>query len=224
MTSGPDGFGKAETLENEPPRRRFPRSVLLAATTAVVLATGAGVAAASALSPSPSPSPSPTGPPPAAGSPSAVPSGSPSDKGRGWGRGFGGPPVHGEFVVPDGRGAYVTVATQYGDVTAVGQNSVTVKSADGYTKEYAVDAGTRINRDQGIDAIKAGQKVMVSAKVTGGTATAVTVHDVTAREGRGRHPHGDGHWGDRNGDRDGGKGGPRHGGDHQPTPAPSATS
>ncbi|MEV4368248.1 hypothetical protein AB0J71_14355 [Nonomuraea sp. NPDC049637] len=223
MTSGPDGFGKAETLENEPPRRRFPRSVLLAATTAVVLATGAGVAAASALSPAPSP----TGTPPPAASPSAVPSGSPSDKGRGWGRGFGGPPVHGEFVVPDGQGAYVTVATQYGDVTAVGQNSVTVKSADGYTKQYVVDAGTRINRDQGIDAIKTGQKVMVSAKVTGGTATAVTVHDVTARDGRGRHPHGDDRWDDRNGDRNGDwhgdKGGPRHG-DHRPTPSPSATS
>ncbi|MFI7688595.1 hypothetical protein ACIBQ6_05950 [Nonomuraea sp. NPDC049655] len=223
MTSGPDGFGKAETLENEPPRRRFPRSVLLAATTAVVLATGAGVAAASALSPAPSP----TGTPPPAASPSAVPSGSPSDKGRGWGRGFGGPPVHGEFVVPDGQGAYVTVATQYGEVTAVGQDSVTVKSEDGYTKQYAVNADTRVNRDQGIDAIKAGQKVMVSAKVTGGTATAVTVHDVTARDGRGRHPHGDDHWGDRNndgnGDRNGGMGGPRHG-DHQPTPSPSATS
>ncbi|MEV4308230.1 hypothetical protein [Nonomuraea sp. NPDC049624] len=223
MTSGPDGFGKAETLEHEPPRRRFPRSVLLAATTAVVLATGAGVAAASALSPAPSP----TGTPPPAASPSAVPPGSPSDKGRGWGRGFGGPPVHGEFVVPDGQGAYVTVATQYGDVTAVGQNSVTVKSADGYTKQYVVDAGTRINRDQGIDAIKTGQKVMVSAKVTGGTATAVTVHDVTARDGRGRHPHGDDRWDDRNGDRNGDwhgdKGGPRHG-DHRPTPSPSATS
>ncbi|MGW2216867.1 hypothetical protein ACWCSD_17925 [Nonomuraea sp. NPDC001684] len=219
MTSGPDGFGKAETLENEPPRRRFPRSVLLAATTAVVLATGAGVAAASALSPATSP----TGTPPSAASPSAVPSGSPSgkpsDKGRGWGRGFGGPPVHGEFVVPDGQGAYVTVATQYGEVTAVGQDSLTVKSEDGYTKQYAVNADTRVNRDQGIDAIKTGQKVMVSAKVTGGTVTAVTVHDVTARDGRGRHPHGDDHWGDRNGD----MGGPRHGG-HQPTPSPSATS
>ncbi|MFI9593961.1 hypothetical protein [Nonomuraea sp. NPDC052265] len=212
MTSGPDGFGTAETLANEPPRRRFPRSVLLAAATAAVIVGGGGVAAASVLSPSPSP----TGTPPAVATPSASPSDSPSDKGRGWGRGFGGPPVHGEFVVPDGQGAYVTVATQYGDVTAVDQDSVTVKSADGYTKEYAVNADTRVNRDEGIGAIKAGQKVMVSAKVTGGTSTAVTVHDVSARDGRGRHSHGDDH-------RDGGKDGHRHG-DQPPTPSPSSTS
>ncbi|MEU5868107.1 hypothetical protein ABZ815_43540 [Nonomuraea sp. NPDC047529] len=214
MTSGPDGFGTADTLTSEPPRRRFPRSVLVAATTVAVLATGAGVAAASALSPAPSPTATPSAGP--TDSPAAGPTDSPSGKERGWGRGFGGPPVHGEFVVPDGKGAYVTVATQYGEVTAVDQDSVTVKSADGYTKEYAVDAGTRVNRDEGIDAIKAGQKVMVSAKVSGGTSTAVTVHDVTAR---GPHSRG----GDHRDDRDGGKDGHRHG-DQRPTPSPSSTS
>ncbi|MFI7706856.1 hypothetical protein [Nonomuraea sp. NPDC049480] len=188
MTPGPDGFNTMETLANEPPRRRFPRSMLLVATTALVVVTGAGVAAASALSPSPSPTPT-------AGdttSPSASPSGTPSDKtpgfgrGRGHGMGLGGPALHGEFVVPDGDGKYVTVATQYGDVTAVDQDSITVKSEDGYTKEYAVNGDTRINRgDEGIAAVKTGQKVRVMAKVDGGTATAVAIHDTTLREGRG---------------------------------------
>ncbi|WP_188189824.1 hypothetical protein [Nonomuraea sp. SYSU D8015] len=188
MTPGPDGFSTAETLENEPPRRRIPRSMLLVATTALVVVTGAGVAAASALSPTPSPTPTATG----SATPSASPSGTPSDKtpgyGRGWGHrmGFGGPALHGEFVVPDGEGAYVTVATQYGDVTAVDQDSITVKSEDGYTKEYVVNGDTRINRGgDGIDAVKTGQKVRVMAKVEGGTATAVAIHDTAMRGERG---------------------------------------
>ncbi|MFI6920226.1 hypothetical protein ACIBIZ_09740 [Nonomuraea spiralis] len=160
-------------MTNEPPKRRFSRSLLLAATTVVVLATGAGVAYASAQSPSPSPT--------------ETPSATATSPGKGMGHGFGGPPVHGEFVVPDGKGAYVTVAAQYGEVTAVGQDSVTVKSADGYTKEYVVNADTRVGRrDQGISAIKTGQKVMLTAKVTDGTSTAMTIHDVTARHGKGR--------------------------------------
>ncbi|MEV0151397.1 MULTISPECIES: hypothetical protein [unclassified Nonomuraea] len=172
MTPGPDGFSTAETLANEPPSRRFPRSLLLVATTSLVLVTGAGVAAAAALSPAPSPPPS------------ASPSGTPSDRAPGWRHrmGIGGPPIHGEYVVPDGEGTYVTVATQYGDVTSVDQDSVTVKSEDGYTKEYAVDADTRINRGGGIDTVKTGQKVMVMAKVDGGTATAVAIRDRTLRD------------------------------------------
>ncbi|MEV1178731.1 hypothetical protein AB0J09_61180, partial [Nonomuraea sp. NPDC049784] len=177
---------------------------------------GAGVAGAAVFSPSPSPTPT-------AGdttSPSASPSGTPSSKtpGRGWGHrlGIGGPSIHGEFVVPDGEGKYVTVATQYGDVTAVDQDSITVKSEDGYTKEYAVNSDTRINRgDEGIDAVKTGQKIMVKAKVDGGTATAVVVRDATLREGQGR----------REGQRWRGEGGRWHR-DHQPSqpPASSPTS
>ncbi|WP_326646123.1 hypothetical protein OG884_15860 [Streptosporangium sp. NBC_01755] len=193
MTPGPDEFSTAETLANEPPRRRVPRSVLLVATTALVVATGAGVAAAAAFSPSPSPTPTVGD----TATPSAAPSGAPSDKvpgqgrGRGHKMGFGGPSIHGEFVVPDGEGKYVTVATQYGDVTAVDQDSITVKSEDGYTKEYAINGDTRINRrGEGIDAVKTGQKVMVMAKVDGGTTTAVAIHDATARDGYGRRGEG----------------------------------
>ncbi|RVX41585.1 hypothetical protein EDD27_4139 [Nonomuraea polychroma] len=209
MTPGPDDFSTTETLSNEPPRRRFPRSLLLAGTTALVVVTGAGVAGAAALSPSPSPTPTATG----TAAPSASPSGTPSDQGpghgRGWGRkmGFGGPALHGEFVVPDGTGKYVTVATQYGDVTAVDQDSITVKSEDGYTREYVVNGDTRINRGgDGIDAVKTGQKVMVRATVEGGTATAVGIHDATLRDGQGWR----------------GKGGRWHG-DHRPGQPPAST-
>ncbi|MGP3960266.1 hypothetical protein ACTWPT_30080 [Nonomuraea sp. 3N208] len=213
MTPGPDGFSTAETLEHEPPRRRFPRSLLLVGTTALVVVTGAGVAAAAALSPSPSPTPTATG----TATPSAS-SGTPTDQApgqnRGWGRkmGFGGHSIHGEFVVPDGTGKYVTVATQYGDVTAIDQDSVTVKSEDGYTREYVVNGDTRINRGgDGIDAVKTGQKVMVRATVEGGTATAVAIHDTTLRDGQGRDGQG---WR--------GKGGRWHG-DHQPGQPPTSS-
>jgi hypothetical protein len=216
MTTGPDGFDTAETLANEPPpRRRVPRSLLLVATTAVVLVTGVGVAAAAALSPSPSPTPTAGDTTAPSASPSTGPSTGPSDKGPGRGHrmGFGGPALHGEFVVPGGDGKYVTVATQFGEVTAVDQDSVTVKSEDGYTKEYAVNGDTRINRgDQGIDAVKTGQKVRVMAKVDGGTATAVAIHDATLRGG----PQGDGQgWRGRGG-------GGRWHHDHQPGRPPSA--
>ncbi|MER6170581.1 hypothetical protein [Streptosporangium sp. NPDC001681] len=218
MTSGSDEFSTAEMLANEPPRRRVPRSALLIATTALVVVTGAGVATASAFSPSPSPSSTPT-----AGdtvTPSAAPSETSSDKAPGQGRGrghrmgFGGPSIHGEFVVPDGEGEYVTVATQYGDVTAVDQDSITVKSEDGYTKEYAINGDTRINRrGEDGDALKTGQKVMVMAKVDGSTATAVAIHDATMRDGQGRHGKG-GQWHGR-GDRS------HH--DHQPGQSPTSS-
>ncbi|MBN6052880.1 hypothetical protein JYK22_13160, partial [Nonomuraea sp. RK-328] len=187
MSPEPDGFSTAETLANEPPRRRVPRSLLLAAATALVVASGAGVATAAALSPSPPSTPPVTDTSTSSASPSATPSDQAPGQGRRWGHrmGFGGPALHGEFVVPDGEGKYATVATQYGDVTAVDQDSVTVKSEDGYTKEYTVDPDTRVNRDEGIASVKTGTKVMVMAKVDGGTATAVAVRDVSLRDGRG---------------------------------------
>ncbi|MEV4552016.1 hypothetical protein [Nonomuraea wenchangensis] len=228
-TPGPDDFSTAEILGKEPPRRRYPRSLVLAGVTAAVLVAGAGVATAAALSPSPSPSPSAT-----AGD-GASPSASPSpSQDKGWGQGhragIGGPALHGEYVVRGEDGGYVTVATQYGEVTAADQDSVTVKSEDGYTKEYALTSETRINRGgDGADAVKTGQKVMVAAKVDGGTATAVVVRDVTDRANTAREPGkgwgrgwgGKGHWGGG----DGGDGGAGYGRwHHEPStssPAPS---
>jgi len=82
----------------------------------------------------------------------AATSGGSNDMGRGWhgggpgGSGFGGPgagapggwrapagTLHGEVVVPDGNGAYTTVLTQTGVLSAVSDTSITAKSADGFT-------------------------------------------------------------------------------------------
>ena len=52
--------------------------------------------------------------------------------------------LHGESVVKKSDGAFETVVNQRGTVDAVSESSVTVKSEDGFTQTYAVNAETRI--------------------------------------------------------------------------------
>jgi len=194
MSSANDDYSTTEILESPPPRRRVPRPLVLAALTAAVVTAGAGVAfAATADSPSPgSPAPTVTVTATASPAPSSSPS---SDTGKGsddrwaWGRFMFGPGIHGEYVVRgEQEGQWVTVARQLGEVTAVDQDSITVKSEDGYTREYVVNSETRVNGDEGISAVKVGHKVAVSATVEGGTATARAILDGDLREQRSR-PH-----------------------------------
>ncbi|GAY14039.1 hypothetical protein [Mycobacterium sp. shizuoka-1] len=93
----------------------------------------------------------------------------------GWG-GPGGPggvgrTVHGETVVSDGEGGFSTELTQTGDVTAASATSVTVRSADGYSQTYVLDADTR----RPPQPLEAGVQVSVRATERGGVATATTV-------------------------------------------------
>lgn len=217
MSSANDDFSTTEILESPPPRRRLPRPLVLAALTAAVVTASAGVAFATTDSPSPG-SPAPTVTVTATASP--APSSSPStgeDKGSdddwAWGHFMFGVGIHGEYVVRgEQEGQYVTVARQLGEVTAVDQDSITVKSADGYTREYVVNSETRVNDDEGISAVKVGHKVAVTATVEGGTATARAILDGDLREQRPWHhkrwrgPGGfwdhDGWWDRDRGDRD----------------------
>lgn len=222
MSPGHDDFSTAETLASEPPRRRLPRPLVFAAVTALVVTAGAGVAAATTRDSSPPGSPAPSATATESPAPGDGPSaGSGRDTRRwrgswGWGyRTFGGG-IHGEFVVPGRQeGQWVTVATQVGEVTAVDQNSVTVKSADGYVRRYVVNSDTRINSREGIGAVKVGHRVAVSATVEGGTATARTILDSDLRRGE-RRP-----WHERRRDRGGW--GDRDGGDSGGSPSPSAS-
>jgi hypothetical protein len=200
MTPGSDDFGTQEILSDDAPRRRIPRPLIFIAAAVVVTTTGVGVAAAAAFSPSPQATPSATATESPGDSPSVTPPDEGPGRGGGWGRrglGMGGA-VHGEFVVPDGQGKYVTVATQQGDVTAVDQSSVTVKSADGYSKTYAINGNTRVNAgSEGAGSVKTGDSVMVMATVSGQTATADSVFDLTrpnwpAWGGKGRWHRGGG--------------------------------
>ncbi|WP_350276251.1 hypothetical protein [Kribbella sp. HUAS MG21] len=162
----------------------------LLGTAAAVLATttAGGVAwATSNADPTPSPSASPSSP-------------SQEQKpGRGFGArgGFGlGGALHGEYVVPKDGGGYQTVAMQRGEVTAVSKESITVKSEDGYSRTYTLTEDTLVNaaRD-GIDDVKTGNTVTVTAVVADGKATASSVNDGTVRDAAGQK------WGFKHGPR-----------------------
>jgi len=74
--------------------------------------------------------------------------------------------VHGEFVVKGKDGKYVTTDAQRGSITAVSPTSVTVRSADGFTATYAVNADTKIRKDgkdAAIGTVKVGDPVVVLA-------------------------------------------------------------
>jgi len=88
--------------------------------------------------------------------------------------------VHGTVVVPKSGGGYQTVAFQNGKVTAVSGTSITLHSADGYSHSYRVTSSTLVNAQRdGIGSIKAGNQVIVTATVSGSTATATRIIDVS---------------------------------------------
>ncbi len=172
--------------------RRLPgRPVLLAGIAAAALITGAGVtlamtsgSAAPAAAQLPASgqiaaTPLPTAPPQRVwpgrrghafrlGRPDRIP--------------FGGPfgAVHGEFVVPKPGGGYQTIDMQRGTVTAVSATSITIKSGDGFVRTYQVTGATYVDaRRGGIGSVKTGQQAMVMAAVSGGTATAVRIADLS---------------------------------------------
>jgi hypothetical protein len=97
--------------------------------------------------------------------------------GFGFGLGFA---LHGEAVVPKGDDGYQTIAMQNGKVTEVSSSEITVKSDDGYSRTYKVNADTLVNaaRD-GIDTVKKDHSVSVMATVSGDTATAVRITDMS---------------------------------------------
>ncbi|RZU10349.1 hypothetical protein EV645_6811 [Kribbella rubisoli] len=162
-----------------------------------VTTTAGGVAwAATNADPTPSPSVSPSGSPSTPGQQQQKPD-RPGKGGFGPRGEFGiGGALHGEFVVPKEGGGYQTVATQRGSVTAVSKDSITVKSDDGYSRTYKVDAATLVNsaRD-GIASIKTGSTVNVSAVVADNAATATMINDGSARDAAGQK------WGFKHGPR-----------------------
>jgi hypothetical protein len=204
MTFGPDdpnesyGPHHTEILEtgyNSPRRHRHLAGMAVVAV--IALAAGGGIAyvathsgtpvrtvasRGSAQSPTPSPAPS-------------APSGHKHSLG-GFGRfgGLGGlgmaglfGVVHGQVTVPKSGGGYQTVDVQRGTVTAVSSSSITVNSADGYSATYAISSSTEVNAQAaGIGTVKVGDIVGVTATVSGKTATAASIIDLTSiRSSRG---------------------------------------
>ena len=197
---GPDDDFDSDMITMNPPRWqrwRHGRPIAVAGVAIAALAGGAGVgyaathtvaknAAADSAAVAAASSPSPT--------PSAVPAPK-SPNGRGWrsfGGGFAGGPgfgiglgaggvVHGQLTVPKSGGGYETVDVQRGAVTAVSSASITVKSADGFTASYVVTSKTLVDAQAaGIASVNKGDTVYVTATVSGSTATAANVLDLSA--------------------------------------------
>jgi len=94
------------------------------------------------------------------------------------GGGMLGQALHGDVVVSDGNGGYATRRIQLGEVTAVADDSITVKSADGFTGTYAVNSSTVLAGGT-IDQVETGHTVSVTASVSGSTAAALSIVDRT---------------------------------------------
>ena len=160
------------------------RPYILAGVAVAALLGGAGAALAATNSPAPSASPSAAlaTPAPSPGS-SGLPPGPGFHRfgggfGFGFGRLFGA--LHGQFVVAKPGGGYQTVDVQTGQVTAVSTTSITLKSADGFTMSYTVISSTLVDAQRdGIGSVKVGNQATVLATVSGSTATAASVNDLT---------------------------------------------
>lgn len=166
-------------------RSRARRPYIVAGVAAVALLGGAGAALAASRSPTPAASSSAviTNPPASPGPPGV---GIPAAPGlRHFGRGprFGGDlfgVAHGQFVIGKPGGGYQTVDVQNGQVTAVSTTSITLKSADGFTKSYVVSRSTLVDAQRdGIGSVKVGHQTSVQATVSGATVTAISIEDLT---------------------------------------------
>jgi hypothetical protein len=169
--------------------RRSRRPFIIAGITVVGLLGGAGAALATTGSATPVAPPSQVAATPA---PAATPTPAPAAgvPHRFFGRGFAGAgsgfagglsgALHGQIVVAKPGGGYQTADIQNGKVTAVSATAITLKSADGYARSYGLTGSTIVDAQRdGIGSVKVGNQASVVATVSGSTATAVTVRDIT---------------------------------------------
>lgn len=162
------------------PRRRVPRIPVVVGLTAlfglggagVALALGGGATSSASLSSSTS------------STTVAKPAVRPHLKGGGalglggFG-GLGGNVVHGEYTVKTGS-TYQTLEVQVGQVQSVSSSSITVKSADGFSQSYVVQASTVVDSQSGgISAVANKDTVRIQALVKGSTHTATDIVDTT---------------------------------------------
>jgi hypothetical protein len=170
-------------------QRRSRRPFIIAGITVVGLLGGAGaalattgsatsIAAPGEVAATPAPAPTPT-PSPAAGVPHRFFGHNFAGAGSGMAGGLSGA-LHGQLVVAKPGGGYQTVDIQNGKVTAVSATTITLKSADGYARSYDVTSSTIVDAQRdGIGSVKVGNRASVLATISGSTATAVTVRDLT---------------------------------------------
>jgi len=168
----PSTWGAPAPAAERPNRPWSTKKIVISAAVAVVIVAGGTIGVIAATN-----SGSTTAAGPGGGGP-----------GGGFGRfGAGGGPgglalanaLHGDFVVSV-NGAFVTDRLQTGTVTAVSATDITLRSTDGYTQSYVINSGTSVdNGANTIADVANGNTVTVTAALSGSTATANTIQDVT---------------------------------------------
>lgn len=159
------------------PRKKNPKVAIAGALVAVAVASAGVTAGVMAATGSSSSSTTANGPGGGAG-------GGFGGAGGPGGGGLGGAAaaLHGTYVVSDGNGAYTTELTQTGTVSAVSSSSITVKSADGYSKTYTITSSTSVDNgaDQ-ISSVASGHTVRI---VADSKASATTITDTNLSSGQ----------------------------------------
>ncbi len=177
--------------DHSPPRTRWNvAGIAIAAFVVGLVAGGLGIAAAAEGKATEAVEAVPVPPPFFAGRPGMLPFPGPErdfliskrfGPGFGFGPAFGGPGIHSEVTVENPGGKYQTTAMQLGKVVAVSPTSITLESADGYKRTYAVNEDTLVTAGRdGIANLKNGDSVTLNAVVNGGEARAVQIWDVAA--------------------------------------------
>ena len=138
-----------------------PRTTLAAVGIAVALAVGGAAAVYAAAAGSSAVGQGPAGPPPGWEGP----------HGPGPGPGIAAGTLHSHSVASDGKGGFTTEPTQTGAVIASTDDTLTVRSDDGYTQTYTLSAQTR----KAGPSLRPGQQVSVRATSANGAATAAVV-------------------------------------------------
>ncbi|MFF5207201.1 hypothetical protein [Streptosporangium sp. NPDC000396] len=87
--------------------------------------------------------------------------------------------LHGEFTVPGKDGCGFTVFSQTGEAIALAEDSITVKSQDGFEKAYTIDDSTWTLAGRRDNEVRQGDWVSVTATTVGETATAAYVFDLS---------------------------------------------
>lgn len=165
------------------PRRRISQPMILATAFVLTASGGIGASAASAATPVNPPSETPvptvtatetiTGTPTAA--PTEIPTAAPAPVPTAAEVPLVGPflgALHGEVVVPSkDQCSTVTVFTQTGQAVAVAEDSITVRSQDGFERSYAIDDSTRVFTGRRGGEIRQDAWVSVIAAVQPGTQT-----------------------------------------------------
>ncbi|MEV0974520.1 hypothetical protein [Microtetraspora glauca] len=149
-------ISRTDLPATKPARRAARHGLLLGAATVLLLTMGTGVAAAqTGLSPR-----------------EETPSGHPAEGSTG--------SVHGELTITKKGGGQQTLTVQSGTVTSVDQNSIEIKSQDGFAQKYAITDSSRVSAGRmGLTEITTGDNALVVAVGKGTSAPAALIADLS---------------------------------------------